>query len=272
MIHINVKEKEVPALGFGTYKLKDKACTDAVADAISIGYRHIDTAESYENEQAVGKGIKASSIDRDALFITTKVWHNHLKHDDLIKTAEDSLKKLRTDYVNLLLIHWPNKDIDIQEPLEAMMELHRSGKTRLIGVSNFTCDMVEKAAAIAPIACNQVEYHPFLDQQKMLETVRDNGMFLTAYCPIAKAKVLDDQTLKAIGEKYQKNPAQVTLRWHIQQQHVAAIPKSSSAERRKENFDILDFELTDEEMQQISALRSPKGRLVNPDWAPAWDC
>ncbi len=272
MIHINIKEKEVPALGFGTYKLKDKIGAEAVSDAIAIGYRHIDTAEAYDNEEAVGQGIRDSGVARDELFVTTKIWYDHLKHDALIKAAETSLKKLRTDYVDLLLIHWPNKDVAMKEPLEALTELMQQGKVKLIGVSNFTCEMVDKAAALAPVACNQVEYHPFLSQQEMLKTIRGNDMFLTAYCPIAKGKVLDHETIKDIGAKYKKNAAQITLRWHVQQQHVAAIPKSSSAERRRENFEIFDFELTQQEMQAITALGSPEGRLVDPSWAPTWDC
>lgn len=271
MIDIPIENTTMPALGFGTYRLKGKTCSESVADAIGIGYRHIDTAEMYENEPEIGKGIKSSGIGRDQLFLTTKVWYTHLKHDELIKTVESSLRKLQTDYVDLLLIHWPSEDIHMKEPLEAMMELKQQNKIKLLGVSNFTCDMVDRAVAIAPVVCNQVEYHPFLNQSEMLKTVRENGMILTAYGPIAKGKVLDNTTLQEIGEKYNKTPTQVTLRWHMQQDKVAAIPKSSDAERRQQNFDIFDFELTQEEMQQISALHGDS-RMVNPEWAPDWDC
>lgn len=271
MIYIPIENTTMPVLGFGTYKLQGKTCSESVADAIAIGYRHIDTAETYENEKEVGNGIKSSGIDRGQLFLTTKVWYTHLKHDALIKAVESSLRKLQTDYVDLLLIHWPSKEVHMEEPLEAMMELKRQGKIKLLGVSNFTCDMVDKAIALAPVVCNQVEYHPFLDQGQMLDTLRDNDMVLTAYSPIAKGKVFENVTLKEIGKKYNKTPAQVTLRWHTQQDKVAAIPKSSDAERRQQNFDIFDFELTPEEMQQISALRGD-GRMINPKWAPEWDC
>lgn len=271
MINFSIENTTVPALGFGTYKLKGVTCIESVADAIAIGYRHIDTAESYENEKEVGDGIKSSGIDREELFLTTKVWYTHLKHDQLIKAVESSLRKLQTDYVDLLLIHWPAEDIAMQEPLEAMIELKQQGKIKLLGVSNFTCEMVDQAIALAPVVCNQVEYHPFLDQSRMLDTLRDNNMILTAYSPLAKGKVLDNPLLKEIGEKYNKTPGQITLRWHVQQGQVAAIPKSSQTERRQQNFHIFDFELTQEEMQQISALRGDN-RMVNPGWAPEWDC
>lgn len=271
MISIPIENTTMPVLGFGTYRLQGKTCSESVADAIAIGYRHIDTAESYDNEKAVGDGVKSSGIDREQLFLTTKVWYNHLKHDVLIKAVESSLRKLQTDYVDLLLIHWPSREVHMEEPLEAMMELKRMGKIKLLGVSNFTCEMVDMAIALAPVVCNQVEYHPFLDQSRMLDTLQDNDMVMTAYSPIAKGKVFEHDVLKEMGEKYDKTPAQITLRWHIQQDKVAAIPKSSDGERRQQNFDIFNFELTQEEMQQISALCG-NGRMINPGWAPEWDC
>lgn len=271
MINIQIKDTAVPALGFGTYTLTGRTCIQSVADAIAIGYRHIDTAEMYENEEEVGKGIKSSGINREDLFITTKVWYSHLRRDELFLAVEDSLRKLQTDYLNLLLIHWPSPDISMEEPLEAMVELQQQEKIRLLGVSNFTCSMIEKATQIAPIACNQVEYHPFLDQSRLLEAVHQHEMMLTSYCPIAKGKVMDDHTIQEIADKYGKTPAQVTLRWHMQQPKVAAIPKSSNPERRRQNFDIFDFELMEEEMNLISALRGNE-RMVDPTWAPDWDC
>ncbi len=270
MKFIDFKGTQMPALGLGTYTLTGQACIKGVNDAIAMGYRHIDTAEMYDNEAEVGQGVKDHGIDREELFITTKVWYTHLKKNDLISTTHTSLKKLQTDYVDLLLIHWPNEEIPLQESLEALMELQEQGKARHIGVSNFPVKMVEEAARIAPVVCNQVEYHPYLDQSKLLDTVRNLGMKLTSYSPIGKGKVMEDEEIRAIGEKYGKSAAQVTLRWHMQQDDVAAIPRSSSSERRKQNLDVFDFELTKDEMQVIFAKRASE-RLIDPAWAPAWD-
>ncbi|MEK6478395.1 aldo/keto reductase [Catalinimonas sp. 4WD22] len=270
MKFINIKDSRMPALGFGTYTLKGKDCVEGVSDAISLGYRHIDTAEMYDNEAEVGEGIKASEVSREELFITTKVWYTHLHKEALINAAHQSLQKLKLDYVDLLLIHWPNEDVPLKESLEAMMKLQEDGKVKHIGVSNFTVRMIDEARKIAPVVCDQVEYHPYLDQSKLLEVVRKNDMFLTAYSPIGKGKVMDDENLRSIGEKYDKTAAQVSLRWHMQQDNVAAIPRSSSHERRKQNLEIFDFKLTAEEMQQISEKRGAE-RMIDPAWAPNWD-
>lgn len=270
MKFINIQDSRMPALGFGTYTLKGKDCVEGVRDAISLGYRHIDTAEMYDNEAEVGEGIKDSAISREELFVTTKVWYTHLHKDDLFNAARQSLQKLNLDYVDLLLIHWPNEDVPLEESLQAMMSLQEEGKVKHIGVSNFTIKMIEEARKIAPIVCDQVEYHPYLDQSELLDTVRQHDMFLTAYSPIGKGKVMEDEILRSIGEKYDKTAAQVCLRWHMQQDNVAAIPRSSNHERRKQNLDIFDFELTAEEMQQISEKRGAE-RMINPSWAPDWD-
>ncbi len=270
MKFIDFKGTQMPALGLGTYSLTGQACVKGVNDAIAMGYRHIDTAEMYDNEAEVGQGVKDNGIGREELFITTKVWYTHLKKNDLISSVHTSLKKLQTDYVDLLLIHWPNEDIPLQESLEALMEMQAEGKAKLIGVSNFTIKMVEEAARLAPVVCNQVEYHPYLDQSRLLDIVRNHGMKLTSYSPIGKGKVMDDEEIRAIGEKYGKSAAQVTLRWHMQQEDVAAIPRSSNSERRKQNLDVFDFELTEDEMQTIFAKRANE-RLIDPAWAPAWD-
>lgn len=270
MKFIDLQGSSMPALGLGTFSLKGQDCVQGISDAISAGYRHIDTAVMYDNEAEVGKGIKQSGINRDKLFVTTKIMHTDLKKDDLTDSVHTSLGKLQSDYVDLLLIHWPNSDVPLEESLSAMMKLQEQGKTKLIGVSNFTIQMVEEAKKIAPVVCNQIEYHPYLDQSKLLDTLRQHNMLLTAYSPIGKGKVLDDDDIIEIGEKYGKSPAQVTLRWHMQQDDVAAIPRSSSSERRKQNLEVFDFELDDEEMRRISAKRANE-RLITPDWAPAWD-
>ncbi|MDF9798745.1 2,5-diketo-D-gluconate reductase B [Catalinimonas alkaloidigena] len=270
MKFINIKDSRMPALGFGTYTLKGKNCEEGVEDAIRLGYRHIDTAEMYDNETEVGKGIKVSGISREELFITTKVWYTHLHKDALINAAHQSLQKLALDFVDLLLIHWPNDSVALEESLQAMMQLQEEGKVKHIGVSNFNRKMVEEARKIAPVVCNQVEYHPYLDQSKLLDTVHENDMFLTAYCPIAKGKVMDDEQLRAIGEKYNKTAAQICLKWHMLQKGVAAVPRSGNHERRKLNLDIFDFELTAEEIDQICGKQGDK-RLINPAWAPEWN-
>jgi diketogulonate reductase-like aldo/keto reductase len=270
MKYINTRDIRIPAIGLGTFSLQGQSCVDAIADAIDMGYRHIDTAQAYENEKEVGDGIKASGIDRKDLFVTTKVWYTHLKRQAFIDTVHSSLEKLQTDYVDLLLIHWPDENTPLEETLEAMQQVYDEGKTRLMGVSNFTLSMMQQARQQCDVVCNQVEYHPYLDQRHILDAVRNHGMFMTSYSPIGKGKVVQDETIKAIGEKYGKTPAQVTLRWHMQQDDVAAIPRSSSSERRKENLDIFDFELTEDDMQQIFALLANE-RMINPAWAPAWD-
>jgi len=269
-MHTQIGETKIPSLGFGTYQITGQACEKAVTDAIGLGYWHIDTAQMYDNEEAVGRGIKAADIDREDLFLTTKIWYTELQKDRVLKTTAESLRKLQTDYADLLLIHWPSKDVPLEETLEAMMELQEHGKARHIGVSNFTVPLLEKAVKIAPIVCNQVEHHPYLDQSPVLDFVRGHGMFLTSYCPIAKGKVIEDETLREIGEKYNKSPVQVAIRWLVQLEKVVAIPKASSPEHRQQNFDIFDFSLNEEEMGRISGLQG-NHRIINPSWAPDWD-
>ena len=270
MKHIDINHEQVPALGLGTFSLKGSTCQEAVADAIAIGYRHIDTAKMYENESDVGQGIRNSGIDRDELFITTKIWYTDLVRSNVLNATTDSLRQLQTSYVNLLLIHWPSEEVPLNETLEALMEVQRQGQARLIGVSNFPPAMLHEAFELAPVVCNQVEYHPYLGQSALINIVREHNAMLTAYSPLAQGAVQDDATLQAIGNNYGKTPSQVALRWLVQQDNVAAIPRASSHEHRVSNFDIFDFSLTDEEMEQVHGL-SRRERLVNPHWAPVWD-
>ena len=269
MIYQTIQGKEVPALGFGTFDLKDEVGREAVAHALDLGYRHIDTAESYYNEEAVGAGIQQSGVAREDIFLTTKVGYDKLAPKDVRRSAEESLHKLQTDYVDLLLVHWPNDDIPLEETLDAFAVLREEGKTRHIGVSNFTPSLLQRALDHAEIFCNQVEYHPFLGQDDLLALCQQHDLLLTAYSPIAQGKVVHNKTLQEIGEAHGKSPTQVTLRWLIQQDKVAAIPRTSSAEHRASNFDIFDFSLSNEEMDRIANLAQGK-RLVDPDIAPAW--
>ncbi|WP_200343162.1 aldo/keto reductase [Rhodovibrio sodomensis] len=262
----------VPALGFGTFSLEGEACRDMVKAALSIGYRHVDTAKMYGNEEAVGAGIRESEVPRDQVFLTSKVWMDQLHYDDLTAATNDSLAKLDTDVLDLLLIHWPNDRVPLSESLRALEDLQRAGKVRYVGVSNFTValmqDAVEKNGA--DIVCNQVEYHPFLNQQPVLREARRLGLFLTAYCPLAKGRAPADPVLQAIGEKHGKTAAQVALRWLIQHGDVAAIPKASSLAHAEANFDVFDFELDRGDLAQIAEL--PGGtRIIDPSWAPHWD-
>lgn len=269
MIYREVRDARVPALGFGTHELFEGECVEAVLHAIELGYRHIDGAPTYDNEEYVGRAIHESGIDRSELFLTTKVWWEDWRFEEVQRSAETSLDKLGTDYVDLLLIHWPHPDEPIDEPLEALTALRDEGKAKNIGVSNFTAEEFAKACDLAPIICNQVEYHPFLDQEPLKVIIRQKDLLLIAYCPLAQGAVAPDATLKRIGEKYGKTPFQVTLRWHLQQAHVAAIPKASKAEHVQSNLEVFDFTLTDAEMAEIFALHRSQ-RLVDPEFAPAW--
>lgn len=265
-----VQGERVPTLGLGTWKLRDEECVEAVRDALEIGYRHVDTAQIYANEEAVGRGLRESGVPRDEIFLTTKVWLDNLGHDDAVASTEASLRKLGTEHVDLLLIHWPNDELSLEEPLAALAELQERGRARHIGVSNFTPTLLDQALGITPLFAVQVEYHPFLSQDDLLERVRERDMMLTAYSPIARGGVADDPVLREIGRAHGKSAAQVTLRWLVQQDSVTAIPKASDAEHRRSNFDIWDFRLTGDEMERIADLARGE-RLVDPDIAPDWE-
>ena len=270
MIHHTVQGTSVPALGFGTFRLPGHDCREGVEHALDIGYRHLDTAQGYRNEEFVGEGMRRAGVPREDIFLTSKVSPDNFAGDDAYTSTVQSLKKLGTDYVDLMLLHWPNPDVPLEEPLTSLARLQREGAVRHIGVSNFPPSLVEKAQAVTPLFCNQVEYHPFLSQTALLKQARKHDLLLTAYCPIARGKVLQDPVLRDIGAKYGKTAAQVTLRWLVQQERVAAIPKSAHAQRRIDNFDIFDFELDAEEMKAVFALDREE-RLVDPAIAPDWE-
>jgi len=273
MIHITVKSKRIPVLGYGTWQLKGIECTMAVEKALQIGYRHIDTAQIYGNEAEVGAAVQSVGVKRSDIFLTTKVWISDVRDGALQKSVDASLRKLRTDYVDLLLIHWPVKDVPFAEQMKALQRVQKEGKAAWIGVSNFTvAQMREVVETIGvPVVNNQVEYHPYLSQQPVLDYVRAHGMFLTAYSPLARGKVKDDPVIGAIAAKNGKTAGQVTLRWLVQQEKVVAIPKAASEEHMRENFGIFDFKLDAEEMEKISACARPDGRIVNSEWSPQWD-
>lgn len=273
MKHITIQNKQVPVLGYGTWQLSGPECQPGVEKALSIGYRHIDTAQIYDNEAEVGAGIAASGIKREDIFLTTKVWTSELQGSKLQKSVEVSLKKLKTDYVDLLLIHWPVTSVPFAEQLGALQAVQKEGRAKLIGVSNYTVAMLKEVVEVigAPIATNQVEYHPYLSQKPVHDYLRAHGLFLTAYCPLARGKIGNDAVIAGIAQKHGKTNGQVALRWLVQQDGVVAIPKSASEKHIRENFEIFDFELSADEMKQIAALARPDGRLVNPGFSPDWD-
>ena len=270
MKYATVQGVEVPALGLGTWQIEGADCTEAVEHALSLGYRHIDTAQGYDNEEFVGEGLQRGGVARDEIFLTTKVKPDNFKRDQVLASTRESLTKLRTDYVDLLLLHWPNPDVPLDETLGALIELRDEGAVRQIGLSNFPSKLVDEAQAITSIFANQVEYHPYLGQKTLLEQARAQDYMLTAYSPIARGEVMGDPMLEEIGEVHGKSPAQVTLRWLVQQDHVVAIPKAGSEKNRVGNLEIFDFELSDDEMARVFALDKSE-RMIDPDFGPEWD-
>ena len=260
----------IPAIGFGTWRLSGRDCSDGVADALAAGYRHVDTASMYGNEREVGSGMRASGVDRGDVWLTTKVWPEDLSPDRVRASLERSLRALGTDYVDLYVIHWPNPRIPLAATLEAMTELRDQGRTREIGVSNFTSAQFREAIDLAPVIVNQVEYHVYLDQSAVLEVCRERGAELCAYRPLGKGQVTSDPVIAEIAAAHGATPAQVALAWLIGQEGVSAVPKASSPERRRENLGALRLELSADERRRIDAL--PKDRRhVETTWSPDWD-
>jgi diketogulonate reductase-like aldo/keto reductase len=273
MRNVTAAAAVIPALGFGTWQLKSHDAQRMVEAALEIGYRHIDTAFVYENEAAVGAGIRASGVPRDQIFLTTKVWVDSFAEGDLQRAAQGSMERIGVGPVDLLLLHWPKARPPLSETIQALNDARARGFTRQIGLSNFPSAVWREAQRLseAPLVTNQVEYHPYLSQQTLLRTAAELGSSLTAWSPLAQGKIADEPVLSEIGGRHGKTPGQVTLRW-IVQQDVIAIPRTAKESRARENFEIFDFELSAQEMEQISALGTPQGRLG--DWLdPAfqWD-
>jgi diketogulonate reductase-like aldo/keto reductase len=272
MNFIEANGARIPAIGLGTWELRGRTCARLVEQALRLGYRHIDTAQVYENEREVGEGLRGSGVKRDDVFVTTKVWTSHFTPHDLERSVKESLVKLRLTEIDLLLLHWPNPQVPLSETLGALARARQLGLARHIGVSNFTVALIEEAVAACPepLVCDQVEYHPYLDQTKVREACARHGMAVVAYSPVAKGRIKNDQALTRIGARYRKSAAQVCLRWLVQQ-NVAAIPRTSRLERLSENIEIFDFELSDEEMREISEMGSANRRLTDFAFAPKWD-
>jgi diketogulonate reductase-like aldo/keto reductase len=262
----------IPLIGLGTWDLRGRVCARMIEESLRLGYRHIDTAAMYDNESAVGEGMRASGVPRDEVFITTKVWQSDLAARDFERSAKTSLANLRLAAVDLLLIHWPNTRIPLAETIGVLCKMKREGLALHVGVSNFTADLLAQATKLStePLVCNQIECHPFLDQSTVIAECRKHGMAVVAYSPIARGSAKNDALLARVGKAHGKSAAQACLRWLIQQ-NIVVIPRTSKSERLAENFSIFDFELSAAEMQQIAALANPGGRLVDWSGSPKWD-
>jgi 2,5-diketo-D-gluconate reductase B len=271
---VNAHGARIPLIGLGTWDLRGRSCARLVEQALRLGYRHIDTAELYDNEREVGEGLRASGLERDAVFVTTKIWPSHFAPRELERSAKESLVRLRLSEVDLLLLHWPNPQIPLAETLGALCKVKRMGLARHIGVSNFTVALIEEAVKLAdePLACNQIEVHAFLDQSKVVAACRRHGMAVVAYSPIARGGVKNDKALGRIGRAHGKTAAQVALRFLVQG-GIVVIPRTSRIERLSENSAIFDFELSPAEMAEISGLASHDGRIVDYAYSgsPKWD-
>jgi diketogulonate reductase-like aldo/keto reductase len=264
----------IPLLGLGTWDLRGRTCARAVEQALRLGYRHIDTAQMYENEREVGEGLRASAVKRAEVFVTTKIWPSHYRPRELERAARDCLMRLRLTEVDLLLLHWPNPQVPLSETIGALCKVKRDGLARHIGVSNFTVALIDQALGVSnePLVCDQIECHPFLDQSRLIAACRRRDMAVVAYSPLAQGKFHSNPVLRSIGAAHNKTAAQICLRFLVQQ-NIVVIPRTGKPERLSENAAIFDFDLDDAEMAEISALARRDGRIV--DWAysgrMAWD-
>ena len=269
---IEANGARIPALGFGTWQLRGKDCVAAVECALATGYRHLDTARMYGNEREVGEGLRASGLNRDEVFVTTKVWRDDIAAGTLERSAEASVKDIGVGPVDLLLIHWPNAAIPLRDSIAALCNTRRQGLARNIGVSNFPVALLEEALSLAtePLVANQCEYHPRLDQSAVIAACRRHGLAFVSYSPLGKGDLAKDPAIAAIAARIGRTPSQVVLRWHMQQDGVAAIPRSGTPAHIRENFGAFDFALSADEMSAISGLRRKGGRMVDMGWA-RWD-
>jgi 2,5-diketo-D-gluconate reductase B len=268
---IEAKGFAIPAVGLGTWMLRGRDCARLVEQAIRFGYRHIDTAQMYDNEREVGEGVRASG-KRAEVVVTTKVQPTLLAPHDLERSVKESLARLRLDQIDLLLIHWPNPRVPLSETLGAMAKMTEAGYVRALGVSNFTVALLDEANRVTtePLVCNQIECHPFLDQHKVIDACRKHGMAVVAYSPIARGGARGNDVLERIGKVHNKSAAQVSLRYLVQQ-GIAVIPRTGRVERLQENIDLFDFALSEAEMAEIATLARRGGRIVDWTWSPRWD-
>ena len=269
--NVEAKGFTIPLVGLGTWMLRGRECARLVQQAIQLGYRHIDTAQMYDNEREVGEGVRASG-KRPEVIVTTKVQPTLLAPHDLERSVKESLARLRLDHIDLLLIHWPNPRVPLSETLGAMAKMKREGYARALGVSNFTVALLDEANRMSsePLVCNQIECHPYLEQHKVIEACRRHGMAVVAYSPIARGGAKGDDVLERLSRTHKKTAAQVSLRFLVQQ-GIAVIPRTSRIERLGENISIFDFALSENEMADIRGLARRGGRIVDWTWSPNWD-
>lgn len=267
---ITVRDVTIPKLGLGTWRITGSDCVIAVRDALELGYDHIDTARAYGNEEQVGQGLHDSGRNRHEVFLATKLWYDDLSAIGVHDQLEQSLRDLRTEYVDLLLIHWPNPEFPLARTLDAMLEAREAGRARHLGVANFPSVLLREALGHAPLICNQIEYHPYLGQPRVLELARESDIMVTAYSPLAQGEVLRDPVIAEIAAAHDATPAQIVLRWLLDQPNVVAIPKAASREHRAANIAVYDIELGDEERGRIAGLERGR-RTIDPSWAPDWD-
>jgi 2,5-diketo-D-gluconate reductase B len=262
----------MPSLGFGTWPMRCTECRQAVESALDLGYRHIDTAEMYGNEDAVGAALHASGLPRAELYLTTKIWNDKPKGNQIHRAAEESLQRLRQSYVDLLLIHWPSPALDLPDALRALARLREDGLARAVGMANFPPGLLRRAVEVelVPIACLQVEHHVFLGQRRLLDYCRQHDILLTSYTPVAKGTVLQDATIAGIAARHDATPAQVALAYLLAMPGVAAIPKAASPVRQRENLEAVRVVLDAGDLAALDALPKDR-RLVDPDIAPDWD-
>lgn len=260
---IKAQNAAIPAIGLGTWELRGRVCARIVEQALRLGYRHLDTAEMYDNEREVGEGLRASGVRRDDIFVTTKVWPAHFSPPELERAVKDSLTRLRLTDVDMLLLHWPSTKIPLAETMGALCKVKRTGMTRHIGLSNFTGEQLDEAVRLStePLVCNQIEIHPFLDQSTTIAASKDHGMAVVAYSPIAKGAAKNDPVLVRIGKAHGKSAVQVSLRFLLQQD-IVAIPRTGKVERLSENLAVFDFELSPREMAEIATLARPGGSVL----------
>ena len=265
---------KIPAIGFGTYGMERRDMLRMIPAALKGGFRHIDTAQIYRNEEEVGEYISTSGIPRSEVFVTTKVWVANYPESRFAASVDESLRKLRSDYIDLLLLHWPHESVPLAEQIGLLNETVRTGKVRHIGVSNFNRRLLEQAVGLSavPLVANQFEYHPYLNQSRIVDATRQAGLAVTAYCAMAVGRVLTDPAIAEIAESHGRSIPQVVLRWLIQQDGVVALSRTTNPERIAENLAVVDFELREDEMAAIQTLAKPNSRIVDPPGlAPVWD-
>ena len=269
-------QANIPVLGLGTWQSTGQDCVDVVSQALKMGYEHIDTAQAYGNEKEVGQGIKQSGVSRDKFFLTTKIFPDDMKFEPekLIAAAKRSLADLDTDYVDLLLLHWPDDRVPLSETIPALCELQKQGLTRHIGVSNFNIANIIEAEKYAdvPIVVNQVEFHPFIKQKTLQTFLNNHHILLEAYSPLARGDVFDNEIIKEIADKHNVTPAQISLAWILADKHRIAIPKTANPDHLQGNLDAINVQLSADEIEKINGLARADGRKIkHPDYSPEWD-